>query len=198
MVMLHPNFEGKLYLKKIKFFQQAGFGLMEMMIVVTIIGITTAMSIPAFSSWIADSKTRTMAEVLQNGLREAQAEAVQRGRQVQFFLTADSPSASAAESTSGKNWGIRTMKLATTPAAVDEYLKGMTLAGSNKTITVNAPNPIIQFNSIGRLSSPAQAVTIQLSNSQGKRKLNITVSLAGAIRMCDPSKVRGTNAPDGC
>jgi len=184
-------------LRKNNTFLQAGFGLMEMMIVVSIIGITAAISIPAFGEWIADSKTRAMAEVIQNGLREAQSEAVQRGRQVQFFLTTDSPSLTASASTSGKNWGIRSMQL-TSSNNVDAYIKGMSMTGSSVFVTVNAPNPTIQFNSIGRLSSPAQAVTIQITNSKGKRNLNVTVSLAGAIRMCDPSKARGTGAPDGC
>jgi len=74
----------------------------------------------------------------------------------------------------------------------------MTMAGSSAFVSVNAPNPTLQFNSIGRLTSPTQAVTIQITNSKSSRKLNITVSLAGAIRMCDPSKTRGAGAPDGC
>jgi len=183
-------------MRKNSFFLQVGFGLMEMMIVMSIIGITAAISIPTFGEWIADSKTRTMAEVIQNGLRETQAEAVQRGRQVQFFLTADSPSLTASASSSGKNWGIRSMQL-TASNNVDAYIKGMSMTASSAFVSVNAPNPTIQFNSIGRLSSPAQAVTIQITNSKGKRNLNVTVSLAGAIRMCDPKKARASS-PDGC
>ena len=173
-----------------------GFGLIEMMIVVSIIGITAAFGIPAFSEWIADTKTRTMAEVLQNSIRLAQTEALRRGRQVQFFLTTATPAKAVAKDTTGKNWGIQTMLL-TNSGTADEFVQGGSMAGNNPYISINASSASIQFNSIGRLSGHSQPVTIQLSNSKGSRALNITVSLSGAVRMCDPNKTRASS-PTGC
>lgn len=164
-----------------------GFSLIEMMIAIAILALTTSFGFPAFNGWIADAKTRTVAEVLQNSIRLAQAEAVKSGRQVQFFLTSTTPALNVGTSTNGKNWGIQTMKLtdSTTP---DTFVEGGTMAGSNKTITISADSASLQFNSIGRLSSPAQDTKIDIGNTNGDRTLRVTISAAGAIRLCDPSK----------
>lgn len=172
-----------------------GFGLIELMIAVSILGIMSSMAIPSFNEWVADTKTRTMAEVLQNNIRLAQTEALRRGRQVQFFLTDATPTLEATTSTNGKNWGIRSLTLI--DKKKEEFIQGGSMAASNPYITVNASSDVIQFNSIGRVSNVNQPVTIQLTNSKGDRKINITVSLAGGVRMCDPSKSRTTYV-DGC
>jgi type IV fimbrial biogenesis protein FimT len=166
------------------------------MIAIAILGLMTSFGLPAFNGWIADAKTRTMAEVLQNSIRLAQAEAVKSGRQVQFFLTNDTPALNVGISTNGKNWGIQTMRLidTTTP---ETFVQGGSMAGSNKTITVSADSPSLQFNSIGRLSSPAQDTKIDISNTNGDDTLRITISAAGAIRLCDPSKSK-VDVPYGC
>lgn len=173
-----------------------GFGLIELMITVAIIGIMSSMAIPAFSEWVADTKTRTMAEVFQNNIRLAQTEALRRGRQVQFFLTTAAPAMNVATATNGKNWGIQSMTL-TNKNTAEEFIQGGNLSAGNSSITVNASSAVIQFNSIGRVSNVNQPITIQLTNSKGDRKMNITVSLAGGVRMCDPEKSRASYA-DGC
>lgn len=174
-----------------------GFGLIELMITVAIIGIMSSMAIPAFSEWIADTKTRTMAEVFQNNIRLAQTEALRRGRKVEFFLSSATPTLGGGVATNGKNWGIQSIKLNDSNNTAEELIQSGNLAGSNPYVSVNASSAKIQFNSIGRVSNVNQPITIQLTNSKSSRKMNITVSLAGGVRMCDPNKLRAEH-PDGC
>lgn len=169
-----------------------GFTLVELMIVVAIIGILAAASIPAFSRWMADSRTRTAAESLQSALRLAQTEAVQRSRKVEFYLTNASPALSAASSTSGKNWVMQTLAPGTTTA--ETYLQGGIFVTADSTVAISAGSAKATFNSLGR----ANPVTYTLTNSGGNRKLNVVLNTGGGLRMCDPDKTRSASNPDGC
>ena len=60
---------------------------MELLIGIAIIGILLALAAPNFAVWIQNSKIRTAAESIQNGLQLARAEAVRRNAQVRFQLT---------------------------------------------------------------------------------------------------------------
>jgi type IV fimbrial biogenesis protein FimT len=176
----------------------SGFTLIELMIVVAIVGIAAAFAMPAFQTWVADTKTRTIAEALQNGLRLAQAEAVRRGVQVQFILTNAAPTAmGVTASATGKNWVIQSMTRANA-ATAEFFIQGAPLGAVSSTSLVTSSPGTVTFNSLGRLVSPTSAATFNLFNSNGgARKLNVMVSLAGKIRMCDPDK-NLTNSPDGC
>ena len=165
------------------------------MVAITVFGLIAAYAIPSFSSWIQDSKTRTITESLQNGIRLAQTEAVNKGRQVAFFVTNVQPSAAAAATTTGSNWGVRVV--VPTQADTDGYLQGAVLNGEGGSVLVTAEVAEIRFNSIGRLANSASQVSYDITNSKGTRPLRVVVSSAGSVRMCDPAKSIAT-AADGC
>ncbi len=175
---------------------QAGVTLVELMIAVVIIAFLAAAAVPSMGKMIQDSKTRTIAEALQNGLRIAKTEAVRRGRQVEFFLTDATPDLSVASSASGRNWGIQEISL--TSNSAETFVQGATLLGAAGSVVVTGSAAAIRFNSIGRMILPTQEATFNITNPNGSRKLNVTVALNGAIRMCDPDKSRSATTPDGC
>jgi type IV fimbrial biogenesis protein FimT len=174
----------------------SGFSLIELMIGIAVLSIVAVVGIPSFSTWMQDTKTRTIAESLQNGVRLAQVEALNKGRRVVFFITDEVPSASAVASNVGGNWGVRSMKL--TPAnEVEEFIQGAVLDGQGGNVVVTASSAEIRFNSIGRLTNTASRVIYEIRNSKGSRRLNVVVSNSGSVRMCDPDRSI-TTAADGC
>lgn len=176
-----------------------GFSLVELMVTIAVFGVLIAAAAPSVGTMILDAQTRTVAESLQNALRLAQAEAVKRSRQVEFFLTNATPSMGAAPSTTGKNWGIQELSL-TNLATPVELIQGDSFAGSSGNVALVASSGTLRFNSMGRVTNPAAAVTFDLSNpsASGTRSYRVLVTLSGAIRMCDPSKTRNATNPDGC
>ena len=193
--------------KKMNYLAQKGFSLMELMIVVSVVGILSAVSMPSFSRWIQDAKTRTTAEALQNGIRLAQVEALKDGAPVQFFLTNDTnPALNSTPSASGTNWGIRVLST-TIPNTPVTFVQGASLGANSAGVVMTTANPSITFNSIGRLvtfnatgqliGSARANYSLTNSNQSNARQLNVMVSSTGSVRLCDPSKARATNA-DGC
>ncbi len=64
-----------------------GFSLLELMVVVAIIALLAVLAIPNFLEWMQNSKTRTVADSMQNGLRFAQEEAIRTIRVTTFVPT---------------------------------------------------------------------------------------------------------------
>ncbi|WP_283151368.1 GspH/FimT family pseudopilin [Silvimonas soli] len=189
-----------------------GFTLIEFMIAIAISCILLWLAIPAFGTWIQNTRTRTAAESLQNALRTAKANATQLNRVVTLSLTTANPSAGnipsgAALSASGTNWFTQTVTLMAGENTA--YLQGGSLGTAS--VTVNGPVTVC-FNAMGRLSSAAGcsipatgngvlAYTVDssaISGNPADRPLQVTVSSAGAVRMCDPAKVYSSSNPDGC
>jgi type IV fimbrial biogenesis protein FimT len=165
--------------------------LVEVMVVVTIATILMLLAAPSFGRWAQNSRTRTVAEVLQNGLRMAQAESARRSRQVMFTLT-DAPQLNAVPSVTGKSWSIQTVPLL--GAEVGEFIQGAALGNANANVVVTAATAVITFNSLGRLTGAASANTYDITNSAGNRPLRVNVNLSGQIRMCDPAQTLATSA----
>lgn len=196
-----------------RYLRQIGFTLVELLIVITIVGIMAALAMPSFQQWVQDAKTRTVAESLQNGIRLAQVESLRRGAPVEFFLTTGDPSVSATAATTGLNWVICVANLTAANPACDSagFVQGgnLTSNGANTSVTaVNTNGGMIIFNTIGRVVSYASAVptagagaTFQVrsvNNPTSSRKLDVQVSPSGSVRMCDADKTRSTANPDGC
>jgi len=75
---------------------ERGFSLIELMVTISVMALLLAAAVPSFGPWVANSRVRSTAESLQNGIRLAQTEAVRRNRQVAFTFTNETPSLTAA------------------------------------------------------------------------------------------------------
>lgn len=160
--------------------KSGGFGLVEMVIVVAIIGITAAITMPSYSAWIQNTKVRTATESILNGIQKARSEALMRNTQVKFTLGANSA------------WTVQCV----TVAICNDLPGGIVETRSNgeadtTTVTVT-PTPggssEIIFTNLGIKSTVANQLSqIDLSLTGSDRNLRVTVGAGGNVRMCDPS-----------
>lgn len=175
--------------------------LVELMVTISIFVVLLLAAAPDFSAWIQGTRLRTVSEALQNGVRQAQAEALRRNRTVVFFLTNAEPAIDAAAAANGSNWGMRTLPLFAGDAA--EFIRGGSLSDVAAGVAIAGPAALC-FNAAGQQATVAAegcaaAVTnYDVSRAGADRRLRIVVALGGRVRMCDPDKVLSANHPDGC
>jgi type IV fimbrial biogenesis protein FimT len=177
-----------------------GVTLVEMMIGLAIVALLLMAGVPAFTTFLQNSKLRTTAEALSGGLQLARAEAVKRNGQVEIVLTDDDPIAatvnSITPSTTGRNWVVRYYDPTTLFYSFVEGRFGSTSGSLDTTpVVVTAANATIAFNGFGSTSLAATS-TFQVTNPTGgacaasggpMRCLNVTVTPGGQIHMCDPA-----------
>lgn len=182
--------------------RQRGLTLVELLVAMALMVMLLFLAAPNFTTWINNTRVRTVAEVLQNGVRFAQAEAIRRNRSVVFYLTNAEPSLAAAAVANGTNWGARTLPLF--PADIPAFVKGGALSDVAAGVTINGPAAIC-FNSAGQQVTvaaegcAAAAATYDVARlPQADRSMRIVVSLGGRVRMCDPNKVLSATVPEGC
>jgi type IV fimbrial biogenesis protein FimT len=197
-----------------------GFTLIELAITLTVMTVLILMVVPSFTGWLNNSKVRSVAEALQNGLRAAQAEAIRRSHQTAFVLTSATPAPNTVASTSGSgsNWYIQVL-----PVYVGETLdpNPMVQSGSfgnlapNVKVTASpATASLVCFNSMGRLvansdattstnfgttcTAPTGNITYDVTLTGATHPLRVLVGLGGQVRMCDTTRTLSPTAPDGC
>lgn len=180
-------------------FKASGFSLIELMIAVLIIGIVFSFSFSSYQVWIQNTKIRTTAESIQNGLQIARSEAIKRNGFVQFNFRTRSAWTICIRPATPANCPF--------PDDATTIQSRLETEGGSDTITV-APTPAsltrITFNNYGQVDSaavpkPFGSVNIDNSglSSTDKRALRIVISPAGNTRMCDP-KFSYTSDPKGC
>ena len=165
--------------------RQAGFTLIELMIVLVIVAIGLVIALPSYSTWMANSRVRNAAESILNGIQLARAEAVMRNARVQFVAAANS------------DWTVGcSVVTATCPAviqsrAASEGSAGVTVAESNSG-TANT----VFFNGFGSSVTTAGAagplrvdfdIDSSVIGAADSRELRVSVFRSGSVRMCDPS-----------
>jgi type IV fimbrial biogenesis protein FimT len=188
----------------------AGFTLLEMAVTMTIFAILVTLGVPSMRVWLSNSKVRSVADSLQNGLRLAQAESLRRSRQSVFYLTnSTTPQTSLTANAGGNYWSINTIPSIVGEAS--EFIGAGEVSAVNSGVTVTGGPTAICFNSIGRLvpngatgiagatcALPAAAPSMYTINVPGAdRPLNVLVALGGQVHLCDPAKSLSTE-PDGC
>ncbi|MCV2365473.1 GspH/FimT family pseudopilin [Paucibacter sp. DJ1R-11] len=196
-----------------------GFTLVELVVSLALLAIFMAVAAPNFSDWLANTRIRTAASAIANGLQLAKAEAVSRNTLVRFQLTS-SLTNSCAIATTGTNWVVNMINANTVAdsvagqcaAAFSDSVAPRILhsrpAGDGSTgVQVNASVASLVFNGVGRLNPvPAADVTINVSPPSASGScvsaggditcLRILISTAGQIRLCNPNLAAGD--PQAC
>jgi type IV fimbrial biogenesis protein FimT len=184
--------------------KQRGFTIIEVVIVVALAAFLLAAVAPSVSTWMRNTRIRTAAEAISNGLQQARNEAVRRNQSVGFYLVSDtsavSMSDSCALSASSSGWVVALASPANKCATDrDTFIAlrppGDTANGlsvSSKDTSGNDATTV-SFNGYGQISSASPISCIKLSNPSDTtaRALNIAVNAGGQIRMCDPAVSSG-------
>lgn len=174
--------------------RRRGFTLIEVLIALTIVGITLTLGLPGIMEWMQNSQIRTATESLQNGLQTARTEAVRRNAHVEFVL--DNPG-----NTGGTGWTVRTVNPAADIQSVPDGV------GSRNVVFTPTPDAAntVTFNGFGRMTDNADGSALLTSvdvdnpslSSATSRDLRIVISGGGEIKMCDPN-VSDTLDPRKC
>jgi type IV fimbrial biogenesis protein FimT len=182
---------------------QRGFTLIELAITLAILGIMIMMALPSFSTWINNSRIRTAAESITNGLQLARAEAVRQNVQVQYDQGLQSSwIVCTVAGTAGSTPPNRCPS--TTPYTGFVQQGSGAESSANTVVVVNAawprpnvPTETVTFNGLGRVivngSGTAAITQLDVCNPSvaGLRKMRIIVGTGGNARMCDPQVAAG-------
>ena len=175
-----------------------GFTLIELMIAITIIVLLVMLGLPSFSQWLANTKIRTAADSIQNGLRIARNEAVQRGTNVAFQLTGTGtadwtvcvPAVSPAT-------GCSTIEQYNSASGASGVVVGAAASVGSFGMALTSGLPAtVTFTSFGRVASGPARIDAS-SAASNSRRLVITISTGGQTHMCDPQISLSVSA-QGC
>lgn len=171
-----------------------GFTLIELMVTVALLGILASLSIPSFQTWIQNTKIRTAAESIQNGLQKARAEAVKRNTPVQFSLDGGSSA-----------WRVSCVTAAQCADLVGGVVETRAVSdGSSVDIiiaTLPATSDTVEFNSFGGINNPPIPFTqidVSSNASAADRPLRVTLGVGGNTRLCDPYPSLSASDPRKC
>ncbi|MFS2166259.1 GspH/FimT family pseudopilin [Variovorax sp. Varisp62] len=188
-----------------------GFTLIELAVTLAVMAVLMALAMPAVFAWIANTRVRTVSDVLQNGLRQAQAEAVRRSRTAVFSLTNDTaPKTSLTATANGSNWSINFVASSTLDTAgIATFVEAGVLTVAGAGVNISGPAAIC-FSPLGRLAansstgvagatcSLSSTPTYNITMTSADRPLRVVVNLGGQVHMCDPAKTLSSSTPDGC
>jgi type IV fimbrial biogenesis protein FimT len=179
---------------------QKGFSVIELMIAVAIVAVVTALAFPSYKAWIQNTKIRTSAESILNGLQIARAEAVKRNASVKFCLGTVNPDCIPVVPLTNSNWVVGCDVVVAAPVApavtplecpavIQSRSTGEDASSAITVGTTPAATAKVVFNNLGTVA-PAPttfAVTVPASVLADARTLNVTLGVGGNGRMCDPA-----------
>jgi type IV fimbrial biogenesis protein FimT len=166
-----------------------GFSLVELMVTLAVLGVLTTLAMPGFRLWMQNTQIRTAADAVLNGIQLARTEAIRRNKAVEFTLgdgtawTVSQVSPPATIQTRGREEGA------------DRAVVNITPGGA--TVVTFGPVGAPVANADASPAITAVGVTGP-SALTGMRPLNITVSVSGSVRMCDPDPALPVGDPRRC
>lgn len=186
--------------------------MIEVIVVVSIIGILAVAVAPEISIQLRNARVRNVAESMQNGLQRARAEAIARNQDVRFSLVSDLTD-SCVLSSSGASWVVsidNPAGLCDIPPNPDVEPRIVTLqeardGGTGATVAATQGNfttaaSSITFNPFGRPVNTTQMARIVVDSAVSAsehRSYRVDISQVGSVRMCD-RRVTATDDPRYC
>jgi type IV fimbrial biogenesis protein FimT len=164
--------------------ESSGFGLLELVVVVSIIAILVALALPSFSSTMRNNRVSAQTNDLLSAINLARNEAITRSRPV-TVCAADTSSGAPAECGSdwNKGWIVATdTAAASDDPEIEDVLKIWTSTGDNE-LTASNSSTFIRFDSRGQATtSPAPPISFTLMPADacsGDQKRSIVVTALG-------------------
>jgi len=160
-----------------------GFTLIEMLMVLVIVGIMTAIALPAMRTHLANADIRGVAEEMRSGLEVARTEAIRRNTAVNFVRN-------------GVGWTV----VVPGAGAGGTDLTVATRAPRQAQVTVTADVDTIAYGGSGWTTPFGSSMNINLQSPSigqcrptgGINCLNVIAAGGGLVRSCDPAAVSGS------
>ena len=154
-----------------------GFTILELAIVISVIGIVTALGLPSLSDVLRDNGVRARAERYSAGLSLARLEAIQRNTRVDFVAD-------------GVGWSIT---MPDPGGGSDLVLHRQAPGSGDANYTAVASAASVSFNGTGRASVRTFEADIGYSGrscdaARGElRSLRVRLNARGNAQLCDPA-----------
>lgn len=131
-----------------------GFNLIELIVVISIIGILSAIAVPSFTNTVSSMRAKTAASDLYMALIKTRSEAVKRNTKITLAIV------------DGKGWKVYPS------SAADNILESYVVSGD---VSVSAGS--VEYNSSGRVTAnPSFTITATIGASTSKRCVAISLS----------------------
>lgn len=171
-----------------------GFSLVEVVVAMAIAAILLSLGLPAWQTYLNNSKLRATAQSFLTGIQAARTEAVRRNSNIDFVLTdAVNLDATSVAVAGGRGWVIRTSDGAT-------FIEGKSFeegAANNGVVVGSGATSTITFTGLGTTTLAAD-LTLNFSNPAGgncvggapagpMRCLDIAITRGGQSKLCDPT-----------
>lgn len=166
-----------------------GFTLIELITAIAVLSILLGIAVPAFQAWVLNTKIRTTAEAMLNGLQLARAEAARRNERVRFTLSG------------GTGWTVQTnggVQIQARPSAEGSRNVSVTKTPASATsVTFNALGLVVANADTSASITQLDIDASGLEPGQS-RELRVLISSGSLVRMCDPAIPAASGDPRAC
>jgi type II secretion system protein H len=170
---------------------EAGFTLLEIMIVVAMIAIMAAIAVPNFSTVIANSRLKAAARDLYSKVQQARSLAIRDNQTYAIgFDAVNNQMLIFSDGGADNNWNTFAGNTTISTIDLNGYGSGVTFGGGGGATAVgggaipadgiNYVNKVVQVNSRG---IPNQSAYVYLTNRANARTYAVGTLVSGAIRL---------------
>ena len=168
-------------------FRRRGFTLIEVLITISIAILLIYLAMPNFLQFFANTQIRTAAETINNGMKQAQGQAIKLNTPVQFVLDSTSlPTKYQILDSNNVQLDQAIFQAGSTSATFVVTPAGATRATFSGLGQIMATNP---FDPITPNSAGITRIDVSAPSSGSVRKLAVVSDITKGVKLCDPLTV---------